>query len=100
MYRSLLVLLFSGLLLVGGCSSEPSDAEKAPRVRTTNLTEDQVMQKAKDIVRQHDSFADSAEYDVEAAGDAGWQVTVESSAGDVRLILLDGNGEVIKYETM
>lgn len=97
MYRSLLILLFSGLLFAGGCGSEPSAADKAPTVRKATLTEDQAIEKAKDAVRQHDSFADSATYEVTPIGDAGWQITV-TSGREVRFVALDGTGEVIKYD--
>ena len=98
MHRSLLILLFSALLVLSGCSGEPSDAEKAKMVRTATLSEDQAVDKARAAVRQNDSFADSAEYSVTPLGGDGWTVTVQGSGGEFRLIVLDGAGEVVRYE--
>ncbi len=98
MHRSLLILLFSAVLVAGGCSGAPSEAEKAKMVRTSALSEDQAVDKAKAAVRQNDSFADSAEYAVSPTGADGWTVTVTGGGGEFRLIVLDAAGEVIRYE--
>ncbi len=98
MHRSLLILLFSALLIVSGCSGEPTEAEKAKTARTATLSEDQAIDKAKAAVRQNDSFADSAEYEVSPTGAAGWTVTVTGGGGEFRLIVLDAAGEVLRYE--
>ncbi len=98
MHRSLLILLFSALLIVSGCGGEPTEAEKAKTARTATLSEDQAVDKAKAAVRQNDSFADSAEYSVTPLGSDGWTVTVKGSGGEFRLIVLDGAGDVVRYE--
>ncbi len=97
MHRSLLILLSAVLLTLGGCGGAPSDDELAKRVRTATLSEDQAIEKAREAVRNNDSFADSAEYAASATGDDGWTITVTADDG-FRLIVLDGGGEVIRYE--
>ena len=98
MHRSLLILLFSALLITSGCGGEPSESDMAKRVRAPSLTEDQALDKAKQAVRQNDSFADSAEYSIKPAGDTGWTVTVTGSGGQFRRIILDDVGEVLRYD--
>jgi hypothetical protein len=70
----------------------------AKRVRAPSLSEDQALDKAKQAVRQNDSFADSADYVVKPTGDNGWTVTVTGGGGEFRLIVLDDQGEVLRYE--
>lgn len=99
MHRSLLILLFSALLVAGGCGGgKASEDEMAKRVRTATLSEDQALEKAKAAVRQNDSFADSAEYEITPTGTSGWTVTVNGSNGEFRLIVLDDAGVVLKYQ--
>ncbi len=97
MHRSLLILLFSALLITGGCGGGPSDADLAKRVRTATLSEDQALDKAKQAVRANDSFADSAEYSIEPTGDSGWTITVRAG-GELRLVVLNDQGEVLQYK--
>ena len=98
MYRSLLILLFSALLITAGCGGEPSEADKSKRVRTATMSEDQALDKARQAVRENDSFADSAEYSIEPTGDSGWTIEVNGNGGEWRLIVLDDQGQVLKYE--
>ena len=98
MHRSLLILLFSALLITSGCGGGPSESDMARRVRAPSLSEDQALDKARQAVQQNDSFADSAEYSITPTGDAGWTVTVIGSGGEFRLIVLDDQGEVLRYE--
>ena len=98
MHRSLLILLFSALLITGGCGGEPSEADRAKRVRVAALSEDQALDRARQVVRENDSFADSAEYSIKPTGDSGWTITVDGSGGEWRLIVLDDQGEVLRYE--
>ena len=92
-------LAFALPVCVNGINDDLTpEEEKAKRVRTTAMSEDQVIDKAKAAVQQNDSFADSAEYAIMPAGDSGWSVTVTSGNGEVRFIVLDGQGEVIKYD--
>ena len=98
MHRSLLILLFSALLITGGCGGEPSETDRAKRVRVAALSEDQALDRARQVVRENDSFADSAEYSIKPTGDSGWTITVDGSGGEWRLIVLDDQGEVLRYE--
>ena len=98
MHRSLLILLFSALLITSGCGGGPSEADMEKRVRAPSLSEDQALDKAKQAVRQNDSFADSADYAIKATGDSGWTITVTGSGGEFRLIVLDEQGEILRYE--
>ncbi len=98
MHRSLLILLFSSLLLTGGCGGGSSEADLATRVRTAAMSEDQALDKARQAVRQNDSFADSAEYSIKPTGDSGWTIEVNGSEGEWRLIVLDDQGDVLRYE--
>ncbi len=98
MHRSLLILLFSALLITGGCGGGPSEADLATRVRTASMSEEQALDKARQAVRDNDSFADSAEYAIKPTGDSGWTVTVNGTGGEWRLIVLDDLGEVLRYE--
>ncbi len=98
MHRSLLILLCSALLTGGGCGGGHSEGSTAKRVRTATVTEDQAIELAREAVRQNDSFADSAEYSVAPTGNTGWTVTVHGSAGQFRLIVLDGEGSVVRYD--
>lgn len=98
MHRSMLILLCSALLTGGGCGGGPSEDSTEKRVRTATVTEDQAIELAREAVRQNDSFADSAEYSVTPTGNAGWTVTVNGSAGQFRLIVLDSTGTVVKYD--
>jgi len=94
----LLILLFSALLITGGCGGEPSETDRAKRVRVAALSEDQALDRARQVVRENDSFADSAEYSIKPTGDSGWTITVDGSGGEWRLIVLDDQGEVLRYE--
>ena len=98
MHRSLHILLCSALLAVAGCGGGGSEGSTEKRVRTATVTEDQAIVLATEAVRQNDSFADSAEYSARPSGDSGWQITVESGDGQFRIIVLDGEGNVIMYD--
>ena len=98
MHRSLLILLFSALLITGGCGGEPSATDRAKRVRVAALSGGQALDRARQVVRENDSFADSAEYSIKPTGDSGWTITVDGSGGEWRLIVLDDQGEVLRYE--
>lgn len=98
MNRSLLLLLCSALLTVGGCGGGGPEGSTDKRVRTATVTEQQAIELATEAVRKNDSFADSAEYSATETGTAGWTIVVNGNAGQFRLIVLDSAGEVIKYE--
>ena len=98
MHRSLLILLFSALLITAGCGGGPSQADKAPRVRTATMSEDQALDKARQAVQDRDSFASTAEYVIKPSGNDRWQIEVNSSGGEFRLIVLDDLGDVVRYE--
>ncbi len=98
MHRSLLILLFSALLVTGGCGGGPSEADVAKTVRAPSLSEDQALDKARQAVRERDSFADSAKYSIEPDGASGWTVTVNAGGGEERLILLNDQGDIVLYE--
>ena len=95
MIRSLFILLFSALLLLGGCGGGSSgDGSRADR--TTAVTEQQAVDLAKAAYRERDSFDDSAQYAAVPASN-GWQVTIRDSSGNVGLVMLDGEGAVVMY---
>ena len=98
MHRSLLILLFSALLMTGGCGGGSSEADMATRVRTPSMSEDQALERARQVVRDNDSFADSAEYSIKPTGETGWTITVDGSGGEFRLIVLNDQGDVLRYE--
>jgi hypothetical protein len=70
----------------------------AKRVRAPSLSEDQALDKAKQAVQQNDSFADSADYAIKPTGENGWTITVTGGGGEFRLIVLDDQGQVLRYE--
>ncbi len=98
MHRTLLILLVSALLIMSGCGGGPSESDMSKRVRSASLSEGQALDKAKQAVRQNDSFADSAEYSIKPTGENGWTVTVTGNGGQFRLIVLDDAGDILRYE--
>ncbi len=98
MHRSVLILLCSALLTVGGCGDGAPEGSTEKRVRSATVTEEQAIVLATEAVRQNDSFADRAEYVAKPSGDAGWQITVDSGDGQFRIIVLDAEGKVIMYD--
>ncbi len=95
MIRSLFILLFSALLLFGGCGGG-SSGDGSSVDRTTAVTEQQAIDLAKAAYRERGSFDDSAQYSAEPSSN-GWQVTIRDSSGNLGLVMLDGEGAVVMY---
>ena len=95
MIRLVIPILISLLLSAGGCGG---GAVGTSTERTTTVTEDQAIDTAREAVRQHDSFADVAVFEAQPMGN-GWRVTAEDErSGDERLIIIDSDGNVTKYQ--
>jgi len=82
----------------GGCrGEEQASGIRAPR--TTKVTEQDAIDIAKGAVSERDGWSDMA---CEAAPMGnGWRITVTrggAGAGDVRIIILDGEGAVSMYQ--
>ena len=83
MHRSLLILLFSALLITGGCGGEPSETDRAKRVRVAALSEDQALARARPVVRENDPLADPAENPTHPPRDSGGPIHVRGPGGGV-----------------
>ncbi len=94
MIRSFFILLFSAVLLLGGCGGSSGDGSRVER--TTAVTEQQAVELAKAAYRERGSFDDSAKYSAEPSSN-GWQVTIRDSSGNTGLVMLDGEGAVVMY---
>jgi hypothetical protein len=96
MIRSI-VLFLTFALLASGCGEGSQEGSiRAPR--TTTVTEQQAIQFAKDAVRERDGWTDTQNVEAQPTGN-GWTVTVYSAGtGEPRLVILDGEGEVIQYQ--
>ena len=89
-----LMVLTLALLVAAGCSeSAPTDQS---RVRTTAVTEQDAIDAARQAVSEKDGWS-NAQFQALPMGN-GWQVTAEGPAGEIRLIMIDANGEVGSYQ--
>ena len=97
MIRSLAIVL-TLVLCAGGCGKEePVGSIGAPR--TTKVTEQDAINIAKGAVSDRDGWS-AGGAEAEPMGN-GWTVTLWRDAvgsGDVRLVVLDGDGNVIQYQ--
>ena len=97
MIRSLAIVL-TLVLFAGGCGEkQPDGSIRAPR--TTKVTEQDAINIAKDAVSERDGWS-AGGAQAEPMGN-GWTVTLWRDAvgsGDVRLVVLDSEGDVIQYQ--
>ena len=97
MFRSVLIVLLSAVVAGGGCGGGGSSGLSVEPA--TTVTEDQAVSIAMDAVRDNDSFAETASYTAKESGN-GWAVTVvDEEAGELRIVVIDGEGNVSKYES-
>ena len=98
MIRSVAVIL-TLVPYAGGCGgSDPKGGIRPPR--TTSVTEQDAIRIAGDAVRDRDGWSDPGTVEAEATGN-GWTVTVWRGAegtSAMRLLVLDGEGEVVMYQ--
>jgi len=97
MIRAIAIVL-AVVFFSGGCGgAEQSGGIRAPR--TTKVTEQDAINIGKDTVSERDGWS-------EMTGEAapmgnGWRITVTrggAGAGDVRIVVLDGEGAVSMYQ--
>ena len=97
MIRAIAIVL-ALVFFSGGCGdNEQAGSIRAPR--TTTITEQGAIDIAKDTVRERDGWSD-ATCEAVAMGN-GWKITVTrggAGAGDVRIVILDGEGAVSMYQ--
>ncbi len=89
-----LMVLTLVLLVVTGCGDSKNTAQ--PTARTTTVTEQDAISTATQAVSENDGWS-NAQLKAEPMGN-GWQVTAEGPNGEIRLIMIDGNGAVAKYQ--
>jgi hypothetical protein len=86
------------VLFSGGCGEKQQEGSiRAPR--TTKVTEQDAINIAKGAVSERDGWTPGGA-EAEPMGN-GWTVTLFRDAvgsGDVRLVVLDGDGNVINYQ--
>jgi hypothetical protein len=97
MIRAIAVIL-ALVFCAGGCGEKtPEGSIRAPR--TTTVGEQQAIDIARDAVRDRDGWS-PANFEAEPTGN-GWTVTVWQGAIDdseLRLVVLDSEGEVVTYD--
>ena len=74
--------------------------EQFKALAAQTVSEQDAIQTAKDAVRDRDGWSDAATFEAEPKGN-GWTGTVWRGAvdtSDMRLILLDAEGEVVMYQ--
>ncbi|MHC4218029.1 MAG: hypothetical protein ACYSU7_06180 [Planctomycetota bacterium] len=87
------------VLLAGGCGESADEGSLRPP-RTTKVTEQAAIDIAKETVRDRDGWSDAGAAEATPMGN-GWTVSVwreTMGSGDVRLVVLDGEGKVIRYQ--
>jgi hypothetical protein len=93
-----IVIVLALVLFSGGCGGEEqSGGIRAPR--TTTVTEQGAIDIAKDAASERDGWSDVACEAVPMGN--GWRITVTrggGGAGNVRIVILDGEGEVTMYQ--
>jgi hypothetical protein len=97
MIRSIVIIL-ALVLFAGGCGEEAREGSiRAPR--TTTVTEQDAIETAKNAVRERDGWSAVTNVEAEPTGN-GWTVTVwrgAINASEMRLLVLDAEGEVVDY---
>jgi hypothetical protein len=97
MMRSLAIVL-ALFLFAGGCGEkQPAGSIRAPR--TTQVSEQEAIDIAKGAVSERDGWM-PAGAEAEPMGN-GWTVTLYRDgvgSGEVRLVVLDSEGNVIQYQ--
>jgi len=97
MMRSLAIVL-ALVLFAGGCGEQQQEGSiRGPR--TTKVTEQDAINIAKGAVSERDGWTPGGAQAEPMAN--GWAVTLYRDAvgsGDVRLVVLDGDGNVINYQ--
>ena len=104
-------VLFGGVSLLLFCSCQPQHA--APQKETGSssvvLTEERVIEIAKQAVDKNDTWADRATYDAKKQSDGTWFVTVwriegydnsgkpQFVTGGHRFVSIDSTGRVVDY---
>lgn len=96
MIRAIAIIL-ALVFFSGGCGEkQPDGSIRAPR--STTVTEEGAIDIAKDAVTERDGWSDVTCVAVPMGN--GWQVTATRSGarGDVRIVILDGDGKVTMYQ--
>jgi len=92
-------MILALVLFTGGCGETAQEGSiRAPR--TTTVTEQDAIDIAKTAVRDRDGWSAAANVEAEPTGN-GWTVTVWRGAVDtseMRLVVLDDEGEVVMYQ--
>ncbi|MHC4588892.1 MAG: hypothetical protein ACYTAQ_06035 [Planctomycetota bacterium] len=98
MIRSIAIIL-ALVFFAGGCGETAQEGSIRPP-RTTSVTEQDAIEIAKNTVRERDGWSAATNVEAEPTGN-GWTVTVWQGAVDtseMRLLVLDSEGEVVMYQ--
>ena len=95
MIRSV-ILVLSFVLVAGGCGDKAKEGSVRPP-RTTTVTETDAIDIARSELNERDGWGDSATFEAVPAGN-GWRISARGSGGEVVLIVVDGEGNVVQYQ--